>query len=156
SPLHESQVEEDRLAGRTTLVVVTQAPNQQACLVTAVDDEDGKILWQRQLGLVCQSAPLALTPPAGGTPVLLAVEGSGGLSVLDPLRLPPIPGAQWQSDDQTAVNNGGPLENIGDVPPLLLPGPGGRSAYAVAALDGGSRLLIRHVGFGEGGRRPEV
>ena len=47
------QVEEGR-TGRSTLYAVTQELTRPDCLATAVDGETGDLLWQRQLGLVCQ------------------------------------------------------------------------------------------------------
>ena len=64
SPLHASQVRV-RPDGGATLFLVTQPLTQQTCLATAVDDREGDVLWQRQLGLVCQGEPLELRPPGG-------------------------------------------------------------------------------------------
>lgn len=58
-PLHESQVLRDD-AGQTILIVVTQDPRTSACQAQAVQALDGRILWQRQLGIVCQDQPVVV------------------------------------------------------------------------------------------------
>jgi outer membrane protein assembly factor BamB len=44
--------------GRTILYLTTQADEHPTCLCSAVDADAGKILWQRQLGILPQQAPL--------------------------------------------------------------------------------------------------
>jgi hypothetical protein len=146
-PLHSSQVLEDRQTGRSTLVVVTESLAQQACLATAVDDETGTVLWQRQLGLVCRGEPLEMAPPAGGPPLLLALDQSGGLYVLDAQRFPPTQGATWQSG---GVRLAGPLDENLAVAPLLARAADGKSAYEVAAPGHGRSLVVRQVQWGVG------
>jgi outer membrane protein assembly factor BamB len=149
SPLHASQVLEDRQTGRSTLVVVTQPLAQQTCLATAVDDETGTVLWQRQLGLVCQGEPLELAPADGGPPLLLALDQGGGLYVLDPQRFPAGLGAGWQSGGQ-GVLLARPLDANPAAPPVLALAPDGRSAYEIAAPGHGRQLVVRHVQWGVG------
>ena len=43
--------------GRTILFVTTQADDHPTCLCSAIDADDGKILWQRQLGALPQQPP---------------------------------------------------------------------------------------------------
>src|SRR5205807_1334376 len=54
SPVHAAQVDESE----KTIFVVTQDLSRQIYLATAVAIEDGRIKWQRQLGLECQGDPL--------------------------------------------------------------------------------------------------
>jgi outer membrane protein assembly factor BamB len=129
-------------------VVVTQPLAQQTCLATAVDDETGAVLWQRQLGLVCQGEPLAMTPPDGGPPLLLALDQGGGLYVLDPSHFPAGAGAGWQSG---GVRLARPLDENPFTPPVLALAPDGKSAYEVAAPGNGRQLVVRHVQW-EAGR----
>src|SRR5262249_26009462 len=49
SPLHVSQVSPER----QTLFVMSQTTSPPACLATAVNAANGRILWQRALGLAC-------------------------------------------------------------------------------------------------------
>ncbi len=133
SPLHEPQRLEGP-NGRSTFVLVTQALKQQTCLATAVE-EQGHIVWQRQLGLVCQGQPLALTPPGGGPPLLLVLDQGGGLFVLDPL----------QPYKPRFLRNAPALMENPFVPPQLLPAADGRSAYEIAFPDTGQELLVRHI-----------
>lgn len=143
SPLHEPQRSEER-NGQSTFFLVTQALNQQTCLATAVD-EAGKILWQRQLGSVCQGQPLALTPPGGGPPVLVMLDQGGGLFELDP----------QQSIKKLRVclqALAPPLAENPRVPPQLLPAADGHSAYEVAFPGDGETLVVRHIEFGAGSR----
>jgi outer membrane protein assembly factor BamB len=149
SPFHSSQVLEDPATGRATLVVVTQPLAQQTCLATAVDDETGTVLWQRQLGLVCQGEPLALAPPGGGPPVLLALDQGGGLYALDPERFRAGLGAGWQSGGQ-GVLVARPLDENRKAPPALALAPDGQSAYEIAAPGNGRQLVVRHVRWGAG------
>ncbi len=144
SPLHAPQRVEDRRTGRSTFYLVTQSLEQQTCIASAVDD-DGRIRWQRQLGLVCQGEPLALTPPQGGPPLLLALDQGGGLFVLDPPQPPDRPRSSWRSL-APALNDNPRL------PPRLLPAPDGHSAYEIAAPGAGKALVIRQVEWTAGER----
>jgi hypothetical protein len=153
SPLHESQVAEDPRRGRATLFVVTQPLDRQTCVATAVDDEDGTVRWQRQLGLVCLGEPLARTPPGGGGPVLLALDQSGTLFALDPESLRAGARTTWPTGGQSIA---GALADNPRVPPVLLPAPDGQTAYEVACPGDGASLLVRQVDFEPGSRRFRV
>lgn len=154
-PLHSGQVTlENPQTGRATLVVVTQPLAQQTCLATAVDDETGTVLWQRQLGLVCQGEPLELTPPAGGPPVLVALDQGGGLYQLDPDRFKAAAEGGWQSGG-TGVLLARAMDQGPGSPPALLLAPDGKSAYEVATPGNGRQLVVRHVQWGAG-RQLEV
>jgi outer membrane protein assembly factor BamB len=156
SPLHASQVEEDRATGRNTLVVVTQSLQKQVCLVTAVRDEDGKKLWQRQVGLVCQGAPVLLAPPAprpdagapagpAPQPVVVALGQSGELFTLDPVPFARQQ-SRWLSGEKSLLL--GPLEASTarpPIPPVLLPGADGLSAYEAAFPGAGDRVVVRRI-----------
>src|SRR5205823_3772639 len=141
--------------GKTTLVLVTQPLDRQSCLATAVDDETGEVLWQRQLGMVCQGEPLALRPDDKSEPVLVGLDQGGTLFTLDPTRFPRGAGAQWQSGGQK-VYLAGPVAENPAMPPQLVPGPDGRSAYEVAASGTGGQAVVRRVSFREGERLPKV
>jgi len=147
SPLHAPQRIEDR-AGRSTFFLVTQPLDQQTCIASAVNDE-GHILWQRQLGLVCQGEPLALTPPQGGPPTFLALDQSGGLFALNPPRPPDKPRSSWESLEPALPDNP-------RVPPRLLPSADGHSAYEIAAPGDGKNLIVRQIDWDEGSSRFRV
>ncbi len=136
SPLHEPQRLEDR-NGRSTFFLVTQARNQHTCLATAVNEE-GQILWQRQLGSVCQGQPLALTPPGGGPPLLVTLDQGGGLFVLDPQ----LPLKKLRSNQQSLAPA---LAENPRWPPRLLPAADGQTAYEIAASGDGQSLVVRHI-----------
>jgi hypothetical protein len=57
-PLHDVQTRQEA-DGRTVLYVTTQAEDHATCLFSAVSGDDGKLLWQRQLGAVPVAAPRA-------------------------------------------------------------------------------------------------
>jgi outer membrane protein assembly factor BamB len=142
SPLHAPQPVEDR-TGRSTFFLVTQPLEQQVCLASAVSDE-GKLLWQRHLGLVCQGEPLALKSPQGGQALLLALDQGGGLFTLDPANK--SPSKSWQSIAPA-------LEDNPRFATMLLPAPDGRSAYAISAPGKGRSLVVRHVEWAADDRR---
>jgi hypothetical protein len=141
SPLHASQVVTDRQADRTwtTLFLVTQSLTEPSCLATAVNDETGDVLWQRQLGLVCRTTPLALRLAADTTePVLLVMDQSGGLFAFDPDR-------RQANLGEHGVRVADAVEDNPDMQPLILPAGDGQSAYQIACPGNGKTLLVRHV-----------
>jgi hypothetical protein len=147
SPLHEAQRIEDRNTGESTFYLVTQSLEQQTCLASAVD-EHGRIIWQRQLGMVCRGEPLTLTPPQGGPPMLLVLDQGGGLFALEP---PP--------PNKTRVNwhyLKGALDDNPRVPPRLLLSADGHSAYEVAAPGDGKWLVVRQIEWANGERQLRV
>lgn len=146
SPLHEAQRVEDRNTGLSTFFLVTQALEQQTCLASAVD-EQGKILWQRQLGLVCRDEPLTLTPPSGGSSLLVALDRGGGLFALDPAQT---------TDEQRPRYLAPALDENPLVPPYLLSSPDGHSAYEIAVPGEGRTLLVRHIGWSNDERSVHV
>jgi hypothetical protein len=144
SPMQATQVEKDPLRGGTSLILVTQPSARQTYLTTAVDDKEGEILWQRQLGFVCRGEPLALRPAgAKGPPVLLALDRGGGLFAFDPARQTKLAAGEWHEIDKSLYPA---LDDGPGAPPVLLPGPGGQSAYEIACPGAaGKTLTIRHV-----------
>src|SRR5262249_52046214 len=114
-------------------------------------DEDGRVIWQRQLGLLCQGEPVLVNAgEQGGPPLLLAQDQGGGLSAIDPTRFPQRTGEPWQSGAQSLAP---PLADNPQVAPPLLPRPDGESAYQIACPGPGSQLLVRHVRAAAEGRR---
>jgi hypothetical protein len=174
SPLHGSQFDEDD----QTLVVVTQSPTGQACLATAVDARHGKIHWQRQLGLVCQSEPRAVVEarpeflgvlglaPDAALPVavpwasafcaihpgvrLVGLDQGGGLFSYDSSQFEYRPNEEWQLSSKSLANV---LQKPKTGPIHLLRGPGGQTLYAIAAtLDPANKKYELWVQSWEGGR----
>ena len=142
SPLHASQVETHPLGGNM-LYLVTQPLRQQTCLATAVDDKEGDVLWQRQLGMVCQGEPLELRPPGGtGAPILLTLDRGGGLFAFDPAKHADLKDGDWRDGGKSLFPA---LDDGPDAAPVLLPGPDGRSAYEIASPGDGSQLVVRRV-----------
>jgi outer membrane protein assembly factor BamB len=158
SPLHQSQVVEDPRGGRSTLFLVTRPLDRQVTLATAVDDEDGRVLWQRQLGLVCRGEPLPLRPGGVGPALLLALDQGGGLVLFDPRPPAARRGAVGVGAGVGALAMGATvrgedvwrslfpaLDDGPDLPPLLIAGPDGASAYEIACTGDGRRLVVRQV-----------
>ena len=150
SPLHRSQIVEDRL-GRTSLVLVTQPARRSTCLSTCVDDQRGQVLWQRRLGLVCAKAPVPLAM-SDGDPLYLAVDQGGGLLSLDPDRYVVKPGTEWLSDSGNVFVADSLDENF-DQGPTVLPAEDGKSVHVVVCPRGGRDLVVRHVQPAVAGRR---
>jgi len=149
SPLHASQVEED-LTGRSTLYVVTQALTQPECLATAIDDETGNLLWQRQLGLVCQGEPVPVRAPnPADAPLLLVMDQGGGLLAFDPAR---------KKDRETAqrVEKADSFAENPRFPPVLLADDAGQGVWQVACPGQGTTLVLRRVGWAQEGERKLV
>jgi outer membrane protein assembly factor BamB len=142
SPLHASQVEEDKRTGHSTLFLVTQHLTRQTVLSTAVDDERGSVLWQRQLGLVCRGEPMPIPVANPPGPLLLALDEGGGLFMLDP--------------SGTSSKLLAPALDVNpDVPPLLVPAPDGQSVYEIACPGDGKHLVVRHIKARAGERQLE-
>jgi outer membrane protein assembly factor BamB len=135
SPLHASQTDD---AGRT-LFLVTQSPNGQTCLTTAVDARTGRVRWQRQLGLVCNGDPQRL----GGE--VVALDQGGGLFLFDAGKLPQDAEEQWQTGGFGLAD---PLPQGVGGSVYLVRGPDGQSVYEFACPDPGSRLIVRQYSSG--------
>src|SRR5207249_4770578 len=76
--LHAVQTHRD-LDGRTILYLTTQADQYPTCLCSAVNMEDGKLVWQRQLGVLPQQAPREI---AGQ----IVLHDANGLMRFDPVK----------------------------------------------------------------------
>lgn len=142
SPLHQSQVIEDA-PGRNSLVVVTQPARRAVVFATSLDDETGRIHWQRQLGLVCRTEPLPI-PIAGEAPLWLVLDQSAALYALDPNHYQLKPDSTWLSYPKLK-RLADSLDENADWPPVVLPSADGRSAHVVAAPGNGLELVVRHV-----------
>jgi outer membrane protein assembly factor BamB len=157
APVHASQVLEDRATGQNTLIVVTQALKQRAYLATAVRDENGQKLWQRELGLVCHGAPILLRPgasvasnqaaapadaAAAAAPVILTQGQSGEVFAIDPQRFANKK-SKWLSAARSLV--AGPLDDNPLKPPVLLAAADGVTAFEVAFPGGGHGVVVRRI-----------
>ncbi len=154
SPLQAAQLEKGTLPSDASLILVTQPTKRQTCLATAVNEKDGKILWQRQLGFVCWGEPLALRPAGDkGPPVLLALDRGGGLFAFDPGRLTKLQDSEWHEINKALAEA---LDDGPSTPPILLPTPDGQAAYEVACPGDGKKLVIRYVTVEGGGLRVDA
>jgi outer membrane protein assembly factor BamB len=142
SPLHAAQLDESS----KTMFVVTEDLNRHIHLATAVDIEDGKIRWQRQIGLECQGAPLVLAQD------VLAVDRGGGLFRFAKPERAGQAAASWTNP---VVDK--PLDVRGAVTSYLLPGGDGETAYQVACTTKGTpQLTVRKYQSSKEGPRLEV
>ncbi len=150
SPLHRSQVVEDR-AGKSSLVLVTRPPRRSACWASCVGDERGVVHWKRQLGVVCAGTPVSL--PAEGGPLLLAFDQGAGLFRIDPALYRNLHNAEWLSAGDAFVADS--LDENPGQAPTVLRAADGKGVYVLACPRGGEQLVVRHVGTAEG-RKFEV
>jgi hypothetical protein len=136
SPLHAAQVSGDR----STLFLVTQSASPPAIRLSAVETARGRVAWQRPLGLSPQGDPLAVGD------AVYVLDASGAIDRFDAAKHPASE-APWQPGGRRVA---GPVgEVIGT--PLLLRGPGGRGAVALAcrpASGGEVRLVVRQIDEG--------
>jgi len=107
APLHEAQVHRDN-DGNTMLFLVTQDLRSATCLASAVSAADGRILWQRRLGAVCQGPPVTI-----GKQILL--DDANGLYAFED----GAPGERWQQAGTMVLPAGGKPTRF-----LVLPGHG--------------------------------
>ena len=124
SPLHDSQVG----AGGKNLFLVTQSLTQQHCLATAVNADDGNVVWQRQLGLVCQGDPLVLEHN------VLVLDQGGALYLFDPRQPPAHLNGPWQAGGRLLAE----ALPQGAIASTLRLGPGGGAAYQITTVDRGA------------------
>jgi hypothetical protein len=170
SPLHAGQADE----GAATLFVTTLSPAGQTCLATAVDADSGEVRWQRQLGLVCPREPLALRRG------VLALDQGGGLFQFDyrhwqsgaqlvarsleddaaalSYLLPGRDAVRTPPPEAAAVLGASCLVGYpGNVPWAALAlnsqedGSRPASAFQIASLGDGTRLVVRHYQSTPGG-----
>jgi hypothetical protein len=127
-PLHAGQFDENS----KVLFVVTQDVRRQVQLATAVDATSGRVLWQRQLGMECQDAPLAVNRD-----VLMADRG-GGLFAFQPGASLSGLDRGWTQADALVK---GPIEGKG-ISSFFFPVDDG--VYELACPAEGRVLTVRH------------
>ena len=125
----------DRRRRHARFFLVTQSPDGQACLATAVDATTGRVRWQRQLGLVCHGDP----QPLGDA--VVALDQGGGLFLFDPARHAADAEAPVAECRLSAWPGRCPTASPGSV--YLVPGPDGQSVYEFASPESGNRLIVR-------------
>ncbi|MBI2806007.1 MAG: PQQ-binding-like beta-propeller repeat protein [Planctomycetes bacterium] len=86
--LHRTQARTEG-AGGDILYLTTQDGDRPVCLASAVEANTGKILWQRQLGVMPQQAPLV----ANGT---IYLNDAGGVIRFDSGQLSKKPQPAWR------------------------------------------------------------
>ena len=128
APIHASQHLDSPL-GTQHLITVTRAPDRSCCWVSRIDEETGKLLWRRQLGLVAHRVPVPLQMPQG-EPVWLVSDASGTLLAIDPLQVQLQDDELWLSLPRKSYLADGLTENP-EQPPLILPSADGKSAYGL-------------------------
>jgi outer membrane protein assembly factor BamB len=105
--LHAAQARREP-DGRTILYLTTQADEHPTCLTSAVDAHDGKILWQRQLGVMPQQAPIVV-----GDQIL--VRDAQGVMRFDAGKIGDTTEKRWQQAGEWLVQ-----EAWTDAPRILL------------------------------------
>jgi outer membrane protein assembly factor BamB len=130
SAVHAAQVDD----GTKTLFVVSQDPSRQIYLATAVAAEEGTILWQRQLGLVCQGDPLVRGQE------VTTLDRGGGLCVFDGTKYQHREDREWRATDPLYA----PPLTGSPVAAYLLSAPDGSSVYEVAYSASSGKLTVRH------------
>lgn len=142
APLHEPQISQDR----TTLFVVTQTTSPPACLATAVHAADGRVLWQRSLGLSCDRPPLVFDNQ------VIALDARGALFQFDANVIPKDAPGPWVMGGKEIAP---PLTDLTG-PAFLLREPEGNSAYSIQtqnkslilrAVRGGAEVSERQMGL---------
>lgn len=130
--------------GRTHLVVVTRPEDRSCHWVSCYDDEHGRLLWRRQLGLVARGEPLPLLA-GDGPPRWLVQDQAGSLYQIDPAAVQAAARARWVAPGQGVFLAGA----IGDgsTGPLLVPAGDGRSVYALS-FPGDREVVVRQVKAG--------
>lgn len=128
----------DSVDGRAVLYVVTQPLDRPSVVVSAIEDETGRVLWQTQLGLVAATEPLRLKP-AGGPEALLLMDQAGTLHRL-PAALPVVK-VGWAGYETLLA------ESLADNPrwPPRLVRLSDDEAVQVAAPGDGRTLVLRRV-----------
>jgi hypothetical protein len=121
-PLHAAQAQRDKEKG-TILFLVTQSPTGGACLASALEARSGRILWQEQLGLLCDRPPVVLGKS------ILALDRSGLLY-------------QFEPGKEKAVSPGLALAGrclgpVGGPQVLLFEGGPDRAVYTLAGTNRG-------------------
>jgi len=153
SPLQEPQLLDGPVA--QSLYLLTQPLKRPVHLATAIDPEampdptaeyDPRILWQRQLGMVCQGELVVL-----GNEVVTIDQG-GGLFRFDPRQFKARTDGQWQIGGQIIA---GGLDHNPAFTPLLLRGEEG-VVYQLALPGDGKELVVRHFRATGGRGRPDV
>jgi hypothetical protein len=99
APLHAGQVNQPSDA----LFVVTQSLGTNACLATSVDTETSRVLWQRQLGLICDQGPLRMGE------YLLVTDEAGGLTWFESKKMTGEPDRGWI---RSGASGAEPLANL--------------------------------------------
>jgi outer membrane protein assembly factor BamB len=143
-PLHGSQVDETG----NVLFVVTQSPSQHACLATAIDarGDNGRILWQRQLGVEVQGDALVLGPE------VWILDRRGHLFAFDSRQAPRRLDAGWQV--VAPVLAAAPEEGLSAQ--VLITSGDGTALYTIASINHGRRLFVRRCEIGQGANLPTV
>jgi outer membrane protein assembly factor BamB len=143
APIHAGQMDENN----SVLVTVSRDLSRQITLATAVDARNGKMLWQKQLGVESQGDPVTL-----GTASLI-VDRSGAILMIDDRPLPQI-GPGWRLSEKLLAE---PLEGmIPGTMQLVADGPTTLHQLAVLSRGNKRQLIVRTIRSGVPGQQPTV
>ena len=99
SPLHAGQMDENG----HVLTTVTRDWTRQITLATAVDPRNGKVLWQRQLGIDSLGDPVVLGKDA------LIVDRNGAVLLIEGGQDRLHPGSEWRLSESLLIE---PIEGL--------------------------------------------
>ena len=146
APLHAGQMDE---SGHV-LTTVTRDLSRQITLATAVDPKNGKILWQRQIGIDSLGDPVSLGDDA------LIVDRNGAVLFIEAGRDRARKSSEWQLGESFLA---GQIEGL--VPGTVQMVPDGPSTvHEIAAVaqtnPQGFKLLVRTIRAGQAGQKPTI
>jgi outer membrane protein assembly factor BamB len=146
SPLHAGQMDE----GGHVLTTVTRDLSRQVTLATGVDPKNGKILWQRQIGIDSLGDPVPFGDGA------LIVDRNGAILFVEGGRDRAAKSSEWQLGETFLADQ---IEGL--VPGTVQMVPDGPTtvheiATVAQANSQGHKLVVRTIRAGQAGQKPTV
>ena len=146
SPLHAGQMDE---SGHV-LTTVTRDLSRQVTLATGVDPKNGKILWQRQIGIDSLGDPVTLGNDA------LIVDRNGAILFVEGSRDRASKSSEWQLGESFLADQleglvPGTVQMVQDGPMTVH-----QIATVAQANSQGYKLIVRTIRAGPAGQKPTV
>ncbi len=146
APLHAGQMDETN----HVLVTVSRDLTRQITLATAVDSRNGKLLWQRQLGIDSQGDPIALGSDA------LVVDRNGAVLLIEGSRARARTGPEWQVSESHLAE---PIEGLVPGSVQIIPENAGTVHELGIVSQGnnaGYKMVVRTIRSEPAGQKPSV